>query len=474
MAVCCGELCTAAVSEDGDVIVMGTWNPENYAAYLRPNFLHWRDSFGSPVVSVAAGKSSLAATTEDGTLWTWGSGEYGKLGHGNEESMPTPVKLAADLFGGVAVVQVACGAAHTLSLTADGEVYSFGCGSWGRLGLGDVNSRDSPTLLYNQFDGKKIGMVVAGYSHSMAVSVWGEVFTWGCGRDGCLGIKVEDKLVPTCLSGKFGGPVAFVAAGRSHSVAVEMNGTRMWSWGNGNRGKLGLGDTAKRFTPTLLDSRCFGSAGIVSATCGDDHTLAVTEDGDLWSWGAGIGGRLGHGHDADVAFPRRVEFFCPDSKVVLASAGSLHSVALTADGSLYSFGSAALELTRDTDSMSGDEDLAAGLPLPPLSIGLGHGDLEDKVLPTCVDVRSVRLGRCRRLPSSHALAFAMATHARLGARSVFAGLVADLVRRIVYLARSWPRGYIASCHVFVGCMRLLGGEAGMEAEEESRLLNLER
>ena len=140
-----------------------------------------------------------------------------------------PARLETELFDGFAVVMAAVGDVHSLALTADGNVWSFGCGSWGRLGLGDICSRLVPTKLAGQFGGAKIAMIAAGGSHSLAVTEEGDVWSWGCGKDGCLGLAVEDRLVPAPLGReKFeGASIVMVAAGHAHSVAVAHDG-RMW------------------------------------------------------------------------------------------------------------------------------------------------------------------------------------------------------------------------------------------------------
>ena len=148
------------------------------------------------------------------------------------QARTAPTRLPpAEVFGGVPVVMVSCGSRHTLVLTSERDVWSFGCGSWGRLGLGDVADRMVPTQLAG-FAGVKVAFVAAGASHSVAVTVDGEVWSWGCGKHGCLGLNVEDRLVPALLGReKFGGAqIVLVAAGLSHTVAVCTDGLLWCEW----------------------------------------------------------------------------------------------------------------------------------------------------------------------------------------------------------------------------------------------------
>ena len=98
--------------------------------------------------------------------------------------------------------------------------------------------------------GTKIVMVAAGHEHSIAATSEGDVFTWGCGTNGCLGFNDEaDRLVPMNINRAFlgGCGVVMVAAGSHHSIAVTSEGA-LFSWGCGSQGQLGLGDRDGRLS----------------------------------------------------------------------------------------------------------------------------------------------------------------------------------------------------------------------------------
>jgi len=85
--------------------------------------------------------------TSDGKLLTFGQGDYGQLGHGTTANIKLPERVAA--LQGVVIGQVACGLNHTVCVTADGsEVYSFGEGDYGQLGLGHTISKKTPQVSY--------------------------------------------------------------------------------------------------------------------------------------------------------------------------------------------------------------------------------------------------------------------------------------------------------------------------------------
>ena len=137
------------------------------------------------------------------------------------------------------------------------------------------------------------------------------MYTWGRGESGCLGHNDEaNRLVPTKLDrGLLGGcGVVMVSAGALHSVAVTAKGA-LFAWGEGEYGQLGVGDKHNRLTPTRLgeEDAFDGSrpdSRVRMAAWGSLHTLAVTEAGSIWSWGHG--GVLGH-DDFTRLIPTRVE-----------------------------------------------------------------------------------------------------------------------------------------------------------------------
>jgi len=135
-------------------------------------------------------------------------------------------------------------------------------------------------------------------------------------------------------------PPARVAAGHQHSVFIDGEG-RLSSCGSAPPyapGLLGHGEGVARLnTPARLPSP-LGGERAVSVAVGLGHSLALTADGTVWSWGRGGFGRLGHGDQQHQPLPKKVEAFAGRRRVVAVSAGVTHSLALTADGAVWSWG----------------------------------------------------------------------------------------------------------------------------------------
>ena len=151
---------------------------------------------GQRVVTVTAGKYHNLAITADGALWSWGDGDFGRLGHGDDQDqLLLPKRVEA--LAGQRVVAVSAGGVHSLALAADGSVWSWGCGDLGKLGHGDTQLQLLPKKV-EAFAGQRVVATSAGATNSIAITADGAVFTWGNGEDACLGHgeDLSNQLLP--------------------------------------------------------------------------------------------------------------------------------------------------------------------------------------------------------------------------------------------------------------------------------------
>ena len=447
MAVACGSnegFFTAIVVEDGAVYACGRGEYGQLGLNSRQHRQRPARVCGAelhsdaPVVMVAAGARHRAALTKDGAIWTCGDGVAGQLGHGDAQERLRPARLGREVFGGSPVVLVACGGHHTVAVTGRGFVWTCGYNAYGQLGHGDRFNRRLFTLVHPvNFGGASIVVAAGGAFHSVVASAEGDVFTWGGGACGRLGHNDEhDRLAPARLGREEfgGGKIVMVAAGGFHTVALAEDRV-LWVWGLGLhgqlglRGKLGLGNRDDRLVPTRLGGKeFFGGSLVRMAACGHHHTLIVTEEGTVWTFGDGRHGRLGLNDEDDRLLPTRVD---PErfagAQVATVAAGLSHSAAVTEGGALFTWG-------------RGEAD-QAGSQVPG---GLGHADLCNRLVPTPISPRllgGARVGRWHGLTEELALAFAMGTHSRLGAGArggegeekgcLYLMMPADLVERVV-------------------------------------------
>ncbi|XP_054644739.1 E3 ubiquitin-protein ligase HERC2 isoform X2 [Dunckerocampus dactyliophorus] len=230
---------------------------------------------------------------------------------------------------------------HYLALSSNGEVFSWGCGDGGRLGHGDTTYLEEPTMVA-AFNGKQAGKqvvhIACGSTYSAAVTADGELYTWGRGNYGRLGHgSSEDQTTPVLVTALKGLKVVDVACGSgdAQTLAVTENG-QVWSWGDGDYGKLGRGGSDGCKTPKLVEK--LQDLDIVKVCCGSQFSLALTKDGQVYTWGKGDNQRLGHGTDEHVRYPKLLDSL-QGKKVVDVAVGSSHCLVLTDDGEVHSWGS---------------------------------------------------------------------------------------------------------------------------------------
>ncbi|KAG7388019.1 hypothetical protein PHYPSEUDO_013271 [Phytophthora pseudosyringae] len=261
------------------------------------------------VVQIACGYRHTALITDDRHLYTFGHGECGRLGHGTEEECtdPMPVVYFSSLIAaeGAAVggvVDVSCGREHTMAVTASGDLFGFGWGEAGRLGTGETGS----SLYPSRVELNNIAAVACGREHTLALTRKGRVFAFGAGFGGRLGNGCEtDEELPFLVQGLEDYRIAAVDAGECHSSALSREGD-VFTWGFGSSGALGHGTRDNCLEPKLVEgpwTTAFNGENltsdvsvVTSIACGSYHTLAATNSGVLFGWGDAAAGQLGVEH----------------------------------------------------------------------------------------------------------------------------------------------------------------------------------
>nr|XP_032812660.1 E3 ubiquitin-protein ligase HERC2 isoform X4 [Petromyzon marinus] len=278
---------------------------------------------------------------------------------------------------------------HFLALSADGDVWSWGCGESGCLGHGDSCAVDEPKLvaaLSGRPAGKQVVSVFCGSTYSAAITADGELYTWGRGNYGRLGHGTsEDQSTPTLVAALAGLKVIDVACGTkdAQTLAVTDNG-QVWSWGDGDYGKLGRGGSDGCKTPKAVDK--LQGVGVARVWCGSQFSVALTRDGCVYTWGKGERKRLGHGTEEHVRFPRLLEVL-QGEKVLDVAVGSTHCLALTEEGLVYSWGSN--EQSQHFDTALSSKPLPTMLALPDTDrhriVGIACGPAQSFVWSSCSD-----------------------------------------------------------------------------------------
>lgn len=281
--------------------------------------------------AVAAGKYHSLAISPDGSVWSWGSNIDGQLGDGSYTNKNTPMKVP----GLTGVIAIAAGEAHSLALKSDGTVWAWGKNTYGQLGNGANNaSSNIPVQVRNV---SQIKAIAAGYSHSMALSTTGVLWTWGSNEFGQLGdgTTVANRNTPirvfTLTS------VVNIGAGANHSLATQMIGN-VWAWGLNSSGQLGDGTKINRNRPvqTIGSSETGGLNNIKSVSGGMSYSVALDSYGHIYNWGSNSYGALGSG--TAVAGRVAPEFFRTIAGITYSACGAFHTLALVDNKFLYTWG----------------------------------------------------------------------------------------------------------------------------------------
>ncbi|CEG48985.1 regulator of chromosome condensation-like protein [Plasmopara halstedii] len=296
--------------------------PNSSLSYLTPQLVEElaleKALYGVTIAQIACGAQHSVAITNCGELYTWGSGEDGRLGHGDMRDRTVPRKVMTLLRQNV--VSASCGGAHTVVLTEKGSVFSFGRGRNGRLGLGDTKWRDVPHEIMTFPLHMRVVQVACGWNFTTAIGQNGTLCTWGKTGEGQCGIGYvdQDQVVPAIV--KFGTnsdvPILDVACGYTHTLVLTANGT-MYSWGLGEYGQLGTGNVYEPI-PAQVHYSIDVSDPLARVYCGAFHSIATTEHHVMFTWGLNLYGACGLGHTTNKDQPERLDCFSANHDLVVA------------------------------------------------------------------------------------------------------------------------------------------------------------
>ncbi len=268
-------------------------------------------------------------------VFAWGSDRYGQLGLGNKQTGRCYCIPRFCSFN-VTIRSVSCGDEHSAFITGKGQIFTFGSNSEGRLGLGDKSVAQSSTpCLVESLCRQRATQVACGWGHTAAVLDNGDIYTWGVGENGILGVgSGETQWAPVRLSfaGKLGVHITKASCGTRHTAMVDDKG-RLFVCGSNDAGQLGTGSREKEMLPFLVSSVPEPVEGVA---CGTFHTLILTSTGRVYATGGNTFGQLGTGNKRGSRVPLKLKEL--EDKVVVKVAAGQHSAALTETGEALIWG----------------------------------------------------------------------------------------------------------------------------------------
>jgi alpha-tubulin suppressor-like RCC1 family protein len=256
-------------------------------------------------------------------LYAWGDGGNGQLGRNNTTSISSPQQVGSDKLWSVVDV----GYLSSQSIRLDGTLWVWGLNSYYQLGLGDNTNRSSPVQVGTDTNWSKIA---SGGDHRLAIKTTGSLWAWGENNHGAQGTGFTfDNAYPVQIGTDTNW--AEISAGGGFSAAIKTNGT-LWTWGLNSYGQLGIGNTSQYYSPKQVGALTDWYKISCSAWF---HCAAIKTDGTLWTWGKGNFGRLGLGNTTYYSSPKQVGALTNWAKVI---SGSDMTQAIKTDGTLWSWG----------------------------------------------------------------------------------------------------------------------------------------
>jgi len=231
-------------------------------------------SSGENWLSLAGGVNSHAAVTTDYKLFTWGRGDFGRLGNGTTSGsvqVPTQIGALTDWLW------VTGGYSTFAAVKTDGKLWTWGSGTSGELGDGADSNRCSPVNVGSLTNWHRVNI---GTGNTMtALKTDGTIWSWGAGGGGALG---HSNTTSYCSPVQIGAATdwAYIATGKERGAAINTAG-KLYTWGDNTNGELGLGTTTGMSSPSQVGT----DVDWAKIFMGKLMTFATKTDGTLWSWG---------------------------------------------------------------------------------------------------------------------------------------------------------------------------------------------
>ncbi|RXM50598.1 MULTISPECIES: RCC1 domain-containing protein [unclassified Chryseobacterium] len=285
---------------------------------------------------ISVGNFHSVGVKDDGTLWAWGSNQYGQLGDGTSVNRNAPIQIGSANNW----VKVVTGFYYTVAIKTDGTLWAWGDNSYGQLGDGTKINKFTPTQIGTATNWKSIS---AGSNHTVAIKTNGTLWSWGQNNSGQLGDGTTvDKYVPTQIGAA--SDWGSIGSGNSFTFAIKSNGT-LWAWGYNGGGQLGNGTKVSKSDPVQIGT----DTNWKSVDGGYMHSVALKTDGTLWAWGDNYNGRLGDGTTMNRISPKQIG---TEINWLNISAGQTSTFATKTDGTLWSWGGNSFGLLGNGANMS--------------------------------------------------------------------------------------------------------------------------
>jgi|694.fasta_scaffold109264_1 uncharacterized repeat protein (TIGR02543 family) len=311
------------------------------------------------IQSLHFGANHSSAISSLGRVFIWGWNFNSRLGFNDTTNRITPTEITSlfnlDSSSNESIQSITLGWASSFALTSIGRVFSWGENSLGQLGDGTNIPKGSPVDITSKFlfdpnTNEKVTYLSSSYESIFALTSAGKIFAWGDNSDGKLGDDTTtNRNTPTNITSRFGllnGEVvqSIGGSGLFHTVALT-NQSRVFTFGNNSNGQLGNGSSSTIISKTPIDiTSSFSLSGgetILELNTGWRHSIIRTSLGRIMSWGRNSDGQLGNGNTTNQFTPINIadQFVLQNGETIKSiSLGYNHSFAVTSVGRLFGWG----------------------------------------------------------------------------------------------------------------------------------------
>ncbi|XP_036038711.1 probable E3 ubiquitin-protein ligase HERC6 isoform X2 [Onychomys torridus] len=281
---------------------------------------------GHELLRASSGERHSLLLFSNHRVYSCGDNSLGQLGQKREQSTERPELIQA--LDSLHIDLVSCGKEHSMAVCHKGRVFAWGAGSEGQLGIGEFKGINLTPMKIKALAGIKIIQVSCGHYHSLALSEDGQVFSWGSNSQGQLGLgkNFPSQASPQKVKELEGIPLAHVAAGGNHSFALSLTRTS-FGWGSNSVGQLAL--SGKKMEALQIHKPhsigALKKLGVIYISCGYEHTAVLTQDGQVFTFGDNNSGQPQHRPRSERRGPQLVEGI--GGHVSKIECGSYHTIA---------------------------------------------------------------------------------------------------------------------------------------------------